>query len=356
MGTSGNFNYIIRLTPVGTYFLGGEITFGEGDGKQNYYVRSNKLPQVSTLLGVVRYEVLRQNNLLGNNKKNENDIRKAIGEKGFDMSRNLDYGIIQKISPLFIENKSKNIYYTPLPLDYGIDVVKNENISCSAFSGSKFNYAMKAENYDPKNYDNFRYWIGTDKGKIKDEDIFYTKEQIGITKEGREINDNEAFYKLVTVGLKPEYNFVFLLTTSEKLNDYSGMVYMGGNRSVFKMDLFCLNPKGKDSNNTDSNETECNENENYFCDKFKFLRKKGRFLLLGDAFLENEKLSNIPFFWAQSICNRYIVTKYNEKVSWGKPKKTKQLFRLLGRGGVIYSEEKPSCDEYLTKVGLNIFI
>ena len=64
-----NKYYIVRLTPINSYYFGGEITFGEGVA-QNYYVKSNYLPQASSLLGVMRYEVLRQNNLLSYDKNN----------------------------------------------------------------------------------------------------------------------------------------------------------------------------------------------------------------------------------------------------------------------------------------------
>ena len=55
--------YLIKLKPMGPYMFGGETTFGEGT-KANYFARTNLLPQTSALLGVVRYEILRQNNLL----------------------------------------------------------------------------------------------------------------------------------------------------------------------------------------------------------------------------------------------------------------------------------------------------
>ena len=40
---------MVRLTPLGSYFFGGEITFGE-EGKQNYYVKSSQLPQAASLI------------------------------------------------------------------------------------------------------------------------------------------------------------------------------------------------------------------------------------------------------------------------------------------------------------------
>lgn len=69
------YKYIVRLTPVGSYFFGGETTFGDGKN-QNYLVRSCILPQVSAVLGVLRYEILRRNNLLETGAENDAEKKK----------------------------------------------------------------------------------------------------------------------------------------------------------------------------------------------------------------------------------------------------------------------------------------
>lgn len=37
-------SYLVTLEPLGDYFFGGEVTFGDAR-TQNYLVRSNELPQ-----------------------------------------------------------------------------------------------------------------------------------------------------------------------------------------------------------------------------------------------------------------------------------------------------------------------
>lgn len=338
------YKYLVRLTPIDTYFFGGETTFGNNT-KQNYYVKSNKLPQVSTLLGTMRYEILRQRDLLFPLKegRTKREVVDAIGEKGFDMSPN-HYGIIKEISPLFIENKNAGAFYTSLPLDYGIKVHKT-NIKCSFSSTTTCEYAYAAEGYDMKKYDNYRYWTDNKKNKVDDGDIFYQKEQVGITKNGKSDDDKDAYYKIITYGLRSGYNFIFMLTTSEELKESDTITYMGGNRSAFKMQVSEISGEDKEKIG-DS-----------FTEYFSSLHEDGRFLLLGDAFFSDEEIDRLPFFWAESICNRYVVTKQNVSgVSWKEPDKTKALYRLLKRGGVIYSDEKLQCEDYLTNVGLNIFI
>lgn len=71
------YKYIVRLTPVGSYFFGGETTFGDGKN-QNYLVRSCILPQVSAVLGVLRYEILRRNNLLETGAENDAEKKRKM--------------------------------------------------------------------------------------------------------------------------------------------------------------------------------------------------------------------------------------------------------------------------------------
>ena len=365
--------YMVRLTPVETYFFGGEATFGD-DTKQNYYVRSNRLPQVSTLIGMLRYEVLRQKNLLYSYNEDKtklpdkkSKIKDAVGEVGFVMDENVShYGIIQKISPLFIENRKLKKFYTPLPLDFGINVHEDSSFQMSCVDLSEpigngndtecnnVGYActaMKAEGFDAKEYDNYLYWVDNENNKVSADEIFYQKEQVGITKTVQDPtdvseawDDSNAFYKQITYGLHADYGFAFTMTVSEDIKQVSTKVFMGGNRSVFKMEITELT-EDEEKNYGDS-----------FCNYFGPLHKKGRYMLLGDAYFSNEELYEIPFLWAQSQCNRYIVKRYDSGVDWKKPVKTDILFRLLTRGGVIYTEELPESKEYLTNVGLNIFI
>ena len=54
---------LIKLTPLGEFFFGGDVTFGKAN-KRSYYVQSRRFPQQTTLLGMLRYELLKKNNLL----------------------------------------------------------------------------------------------------------------------------------------------------------------------------------------------------------------------------------------------------------------------------------------------------
>ena len=49
---------LIKLTPLDAFFFGDENTFGMDN--TSYYVRSRKLPQQTSLLGLLRYELLKK--------------------------------------------------------------------------------------------------------------------------------------------------------------------------------------------------------------------------------------------------------------------------------------------------------
>lgn len=337
-----NKYYIVRLTPINSYYFGGEITFGEG-AAQNYYVKSNYLPQASSLLGVMRYEVLRQNNLLSYDKTNRQQLEQVkylIGEHGFNLDDDSSYGIIQKLSPVFVENKRSGKFYTPMPLDDGIQISFQSDTECSFSSVCKQSKAITMKGYDYKHYDNYRYWISGDGEKIDTKAIFYEKEQIGITKSNREDDDQDAFYKMVSVGLRDSYNFVFILETSIDINPVEKeVVYMGGNRSAFVMSIVPFE----------------NEPTDFFCTYFSSLKRSDRLLLLSDTYFTDQERNDFPFIWADMICNRYIVNQYEKGHSWNRPLKT-VLYHLFARGGAIYTSETISPNPHLNRVGLNIFI
>lgn len=365
MGNNNTKRYLVRLTPIDAYFFGGEVTFGDNLATQNYRVRSNYLPQQSAVLGLMRYEILRQNGCLFNGKPTEEEKKKAhklIGEKGFDPTQpqiqsQTSYGIIQRISPLFIENRSKERFYTPLPLDYNINVTFDDTIK-ALYNGEEkplpkieIETIEKKEAFKSKTYDNYLFWCspGISEAnadspfeKIPVNEIFKGTEQVGIQKQG----GDDAFFKQTLIRLDDKYNFAFTVEVSEDLDleKYPAIVPWGGNQSRFKIEI-------KEIKDFD------------FCTYFKQLKRENRLLLLGDAFIPDDTRNRIDFIWGNCIDNRYIVREVKDGRSWGKPPKSK-LFQLQSRGSVIYQKdiealstlkekiEKEAC----TTIGLNILI
>lgn len=341
-----NYKYMVRLKPIDCYYFGGETTLGEGNA-QNYYVESNRLPQVSALVGIIRYEILRQHGLLSYNPEQEKtlkEVKRLIGCQGFSMDNaQTTFGIIQKLSPLFVENRAEGKFYTPMPLDDGLEIQLRPEVNCSFSATARQAMAVDITGYDAKGYKNYKYWVSGNGHKLDEHEIFYTREQVGITKNGRMKNEKDAYFKIILMGLNEAYNFAFLLETDEPIEEVrQGLCALGGNRSMFRMDLTKLD-KQKEPDN--------------FCDYFQNLKREGRLLLLGDAYLTDEQRDALPFYWGTSLHNRYIVTPHDQKHHWRKPQKTSKLYYLLARGGVIYHASQDTLQPpHLNSVGLNIFI
>lgn len=314
--------YLVRLTPIDAYFFGGEVTFGDNKN-QNYLVKSNYLPQQSALLGLMRYEILCQNDMLFGEGKNvdKNKVEKLIGAKGFDPTQPAaSYGIIKKISPVFIEKQE--VFYTRMPLDADITVsLKNE---LKVYYNGIAKPLPTLEGYDYKKYNNYCYWCSNNiSNKINESDIFIETERIGIQKN----KTDDAFFKQTLIRLKEGFNFAFTIDIEGVLEAKSAIVPLGGNQSRFKIEITECNKENK-LNNFD------------LCEYFKPLANDNRILLLGDAIIPDATRDKIDFIWGNCIENRYIVSKVADGHSWKKPTKTNALYHLQSRGSVIYHNKK----------------
>ena len=60
--------YFCRLRPLGEYFIGGEKTFdfwgSKGSAKSNYFIHSEEEISQATILGMIRFVILKKNDLL----------------------------------------------------------------------------------------------------------------------------------------------------------------------------------------------------------------------------------------------------------------------------------------------------
>ena len=339
------YKYIVRLTPVGSYFFGGETTFGDGKN-QNYLVRSCILPQVSAVLGVLRYEILRRNNLLETGAENDAEKKEKWPEyigKPFNIEAPAaSYGQIREISPIFMERKSDGVLFTPCPADLGYEVTFGNDEKVSYF-GEEIPQPLITEQgtntiCDFKHYDNWKKWIGTDGNTIDADKIFINDERVGINKLDSSSDRDKAYFEQTQIRLSGGYHFCFSVMTSEKLDEKPVFVQMGGNRSTFKMEL-------------ESADVE-------LVGKFrKVLHRDGRLLLLGDAWIKSEERENYDFIWGERIVNRYISNIHK----WNGNRSETMLYHLLGRGSVIYANDEKLTelmkkDDNLSKVGLNIFV
>lgn len=243
-------NVLICLTPLDYYFFGGRRTFG-GDNA-NYFVRSRYFPQQTSIIGLLRYQLLQKG--------------QAIGES-FDAANlaKQTFGALQKLSPVFlygsagdVNSFSPNQIFWPHPLDAQVDEKDENRIEPFAFSASKnasllasggkntWQAAPVISGYDPKvSLIEERYANGSGE-VVKGEAVFSSTVRVGITKRRRgrpKPDDKEkerGFYKQEVYKLKQGWSFGVLAefdSTFDPLALDGAVTPFGGERSLFRINV-----------------------------------------------------------------------------------------------------------------------
>jgi len=211
--------YLIELTPVDMFFFGTENRYrplkhkGAPKFEADYFQRSAKFPQQTTVLGALRYLILQENGQIPiSNKGKANNL---IGPSGFQINNGnkLKYGAIQYLGPVYLRNG--NDFYMPAP--------KN------LFNGENGEYIWgkpeKIDNVRTNQPGTFLYFkdytekkgiaddvlvnikdMDTDK-TLKYDDVFVEVEKVGINIKQEE----DAYYKQISYKFKPEQKLSFVL-------------------------------------------------------------------------------------------------------------------------------------------------
>jgi len=261
-------HYLITFKPLGAFYFGGEQTFGSG-AQTNYFVKSNYFPQQTGILGLLRYELLLQNGLLnaGKSKKLSSGAANLIGSKSFHFNGSnstIDFGAIERISPLFILDKNKK-KLLPAPFDirsnskyltyeFREKAESKTNLKIDAkavtltYNEGKKHYSEKDGIYhqfinkDKKlfqylprkdDFDNPIYEKRSDEDKLYQDYIFLENQKIGIHKAGTD----ESFYKQTKLQFNEGYAFAIYATLDVPAGKTfkSNTVFMGGDKSAFEM-------------------------------------------------------------------------------------------------------------------------
>lgn len=236
--------YKITLTPVGSFFFGGEQTFDNGSS-QSYLAHSNRYPQQTTLLGMIRYQLLKYHNLLPLSAENKDTAAKIIGNESFCMSVNekQSFGHIKAISPVFIQNNNNEPLF-PTPFTHGMEITFNGQDAQRLYLNGQIKEAIpECLAFNPKDYSTADMLVKENEGLVKYSDTFLPTSQIGITKADNLDDDKKGFYKQESFRFKESgTSFAFCLAMDEDLdqgdkkeNKMDEFVFIGAQRSCFKM-------------------------------------------------------------------------------------------------------------------------
>ncbi len=354
--------YIVKLTPLEPYFLGGERNYnylGAGPKKYNYYIKSELLPAQTTLLGVLRFELLQRAGWLSTDfdYKNKKTINKLIGEKSFsymEHKNKFDFGAIKSIGSLFLLGKDDKKYirtpfnhnpqyekYTP----YKIEKLKGY---CSLGEDIYF-----ASDYKAKNYLTDSFMCLDDLSIVSRDKLFKANVKTRIHKKNGK--NEEAYFKKESYVLNQDYSFAFAaeIDISKDIGipkiDWKkkNIVYLGQDKSAFLLEFIdCKKRKLKFDLQNEVNTKFKNKGQS----------KNQRFLYaLSNLKLEkNIHYSNSAIILTKN--SRPLQTKRQKSLN-GRYQFGTSLHQLIAAGSIFYDENIFKNNELLNekykKIGLN---
>ena len=370
--------YKITLEPLDWFFFGGQNTFDNG-AKQSYIAHSNMFPQQSSLLGMLRYQLLKQKDLLTKPGKtpDTDETSTLIGPDSFMMDKDSqDFGKIKGLTPVFIEketvemrNKGKNQERTtayrsffPASLTDGYKLTFESNVKVNLNGQEKQVLINDNESFDAKHYDNYLRFCDKTGQSLMSYEIFKTRMQIGITKNTDYISEEDAdegrFFKHEIVKFNNDkekritYRFAFYAEIEDEL--HADFVYLGAERSCFKMKV----------------EPQTNEKDLHqlLLEIYPNTNKNGRIVLISPTFVEDlKKLGEMCLFhWSFLTPFRNLV---QAKTGQGKLKsgivsynRKDTDYNMLCAGTVLLFDEsnrqeieKMLNDGHLQAIGYNYY-
>lgn len=258
--------YQITLKPVGSFYFGGEESFSDAPlgvvksneapakeyfkKRQGYFAKSEIFPQQTQLLGMIRKEILRANNKLFYFKNFvrvptnlKNNAFKLVGCKKWCADEDLDLGVIETLSPLYIakEKNGKMIRYIHEPFNGNYLLEEKEGVGYINGKPTLKVYALKDKN---GNYFNAKTYLSSDfvaskSDKVTIDEIFTSHTRTHTQTLPYKEDDEEKLFKVMRYTMHRDYSFLFYLTTSDKVfeNGFTTTVSIGGEGSYFMMQV-----------------------------------------------------------------------------------------------------------------------
>lgn len=314
---------------MGKFFFGGDMTFtlnGKDSENSSYFIKSNRYPQQTSLLGMLRFLILTNagSDVFCDGKIVDKDkAAKLIGKSSFTVgTMDASFGAIERITPCFLmDEKTKE---TILPVnaigkEWKFEVNENGAIN-SDYEAKK---SCKDLDEDVFLSDLRNGIIKTDKHEKKDGGLFKQENLIfnNFDKDGNKIHD---------------YKFAFYAEVNENigLEKYSGqLVSLGADSSVFAITIM---------------EDVFKEPTVSTCDKFK-----GEYVVLtSPSYLEDADKLNVAFAITKVIPFKFLKTSVDTK-SYNRINKAinaSERYNLYDRGSVFFFKNAEDKQKFIEKL------
>lgn len=247
--------YLVKLIPLGKFFFGGDMTFhSESLNKKevanyaSYIIHSFKMPQQTSLLGMLRFLLLSNNDRLFDSKENhikdgvKEDVVAWIGEKSFEVKsghKEAKFGKIDRLGPCFLYDQKECKAYFKEGYDADLDVDFGKSISANINQVKMDIPQMRMKKnvelcYSGKEVLDTYYITPDGTDRKKEEDLFEKDSRIGIDKDYEGKVKNAAFYKQISYRLDTNFCFAFEVEAKVDMTAYSGtLVKLGADDSNF---------------------------------------------------------------------------------------------------------------------------
>lgn len=358
--------YLVKLTPLGKYFFGGDMTFksnreeGNDDEKYgSYIIHSFKTPQQTSLLGMMRFLLLSNDaeafDVNSNRIENKDKADTLIGEKSFCVSEGHkanNFGKISSIGPCFLYNtEDKKAYFRILSPDWQIAfadapvkaVINGAEVELPDIWVNKNG---KEEAYTGKDGMDVCYASLDKSSVLKEEDLFTEDSRIGIAKNEKGKSDSSAFYKQISYRLEKGFCFAFEVETEANLTTYKNkLVQLGADSSSFLLEV-------------EQNTVGYPKSENDL-----------QVALVSDAYIESTDGLGIRFAVTRIRPFRFLHAENSENPqdynTRYKSTRQKKRYDLYEAGSVFYFKDKDSRDKFcenldsfkeFTQIGYNQFV
>ena len=358
--------YLVRMTPLEPFTFGGEkgFRFESQDvekGRNNtanisYYQTSRELPEQTTIIGMLRYLILRHNGVAKDFCKYTNDdkqkIHELIGESSFSFqNREFLMGKLKSVSPVFIVDQEQNFekisYYIRNPLN---------NIGDKTYRPMKMNTqkivtsvgkielpVVDSDNgYTTKTHLNYGYLnIGTvDQPKAEFVENMFESRLITGNRKNNKKNDEDGFFKRQALCFKCEkdkkYSFALFVECEEGILPKNMLSYMGLKKSSFRVEC-----------------TKVIENDLINRIKNALKGKDIWYYALSDILLYDEdNINSFSIISKKQVRN--METNLNEDSFSKAVKRAKNQYNLIEAGSVFWSENPiHNQNENLKNAGYN---
>lgn len=320
----------IKFTPLEDYFFGQENKDKNGDA--NYFLKSNRLPQPTTILGAIRFWLLSATENFENGKiKDKGKAEKIIGQKSFVLNGDFSFGIISQISNLFLLDKNNNKY---IPAPFWLDENEKE------FDWDDSLKAPLLPTFNAKNGISEIFSNGSStKGAYE---IFNEKTSTHNRKNNREEDGKDSYYKTQTYTLLDGFSFGVQVDLNEAINELKNIApqyfKIGGENKLFKIEII-----------GDKLKTDEEILSQYSNSKFPKL------IFTSDSFIENLDKNDYLYGIIQAKNFRSLYAEVAQINNYSALSETKEsmnkskLFQLIQAGSVLYFKDDNEANSFIGK-------